>query len=68
MDDPIYDIELEDCPICRGAGLIQDEQGWSRHLHPHRRQQESPAQPRHCFLGERSGSHDDCLALRSLCT
>ena len=29
MDDPIYDIELEDCPICRGAGLIQDEQGWS---------------------------------------
>ena len=23
MDDPIYDIELEDCPICRGAGLIQ---------------------------------------------
>ena len=29
MDDPIYDIELEECPICRGAGLIQDEQGWS---------------------------------------
>ena len=29
MDDPIYDIELEDCPICRGAGLIQDEQGSS---------------------------------------
>ena len=27
--DPIYDIELEDCPICRGAGLMQDEQGWS---------------------------------------
>lgn len=26
--DPIYEIELEDCPICRGIGAIQDEQGW----------------------------------------
>ena len=27
--DPIFDIELQDCPICRGVGAIQDEQGWS---------------------------------------
>ncbi|WP_295857094.1 Lar family restriction alleviation protein [uncultured Oscillibacter sp.] len=26
--DPIHEIELEDCPICRGAGLMQEEQGW----------------------------------------
>ena len=29
MDDPIYDIELEDCPICRGAGLLMHEGGWN---------------------------------------
>ena len=22
------EIELEDCPVCRGAGYIEDEQGW----------------------------------------
>ena len=22
------EIELEDCPICRGVGSLQDEQGW----------------------------------------
>ena len=27
--DPIFEIELEDCPVCRGAGVMQDEQGWS---------------------------------------
>ena len=26
--DPIFEIELEDCPVCRGAGVMQDEQGW----------------------------------------
>lgn len=26
--DPINEIELEDCPVCRGAGYIEDEQGW----------------------------------------
>ena len=29
MMDPIFDIELEDCPVCRGVGAMQDEQGWS---------------------------------------
>ena len=28
MMDPIYEIELEDCPVCRGTGAMQDEQGW----------------------------------------
>ena len=23
------DIELEDCPICRGPGFISDEGGWN---------------------------------------
>ena len=27
--DPIFDIELAECPICRGVGAMQDEQGWS---------------------------------------
>ena len=26
--DPIYEIELEDCPFCGGAGLLEEEQGW----------------------------------------
>ncbi len=26
--DEIYEIELEACPACRGAGVMQDEQGW----------------------------------------
>lgn len=26
--DPIFEIELEDCPVCRGVGALQDEQGW----------------------------------------
>ena len=26
--DPINEIEWEDCPVCRGAGCIEDEQGW----------------------------------------
>ena len=26
--DPIYHLELEACPVCRGAGLMEDEQGW----------------------------------------
>lgn len=26
--DPIYEIDLEDCPVCRGVGAMQDEQGW----------------------------------------
>ena len=28
MDDPILEIELEDCPVCRGVGAIEDEQNW----------------------------------------
>ena len=27
--DPIFEIELGDCPICRGSGVMQDEQVWS---------------------------------------
>ena len=30
--DPIYEIELQDCPYCRGTGTVEDEQGW--HLTP----------------------------------
>ncbi len=26
--DPIYDIDLECCPACRGVGTVEDEQGW----------------------------------------
>ena len=26
--DPIFNIELGDCPICRGSGVMHDEQGW----------------------------------------
>ena len=26
--DPIFNIELWDCPICRGSGVMHDEQGW----------------------------------------
>ncbi|MBE6936794.1 MAG: hypothetical protein E7458_09965 [Ruminococcaceae bacterium] len=27
--DKLYEIELEDCPLCRdGVGLLEDEQGW----------------------------------------
>ena len=26
--DPLNEIDLEDCPVCRGAGYIEDEQGW----------------------------------------
>ena len=29
--DPINEIELEDCPVCRGAGYIEDEQGACTH-------------------------------------
>ena len=28
MEDPIYEIDLEDCPACRGVGAMQDEGGW----------------------------------------
>ncbi|MBQ8389472.1 MAG: Lar family restriction alleviation protein [Oscillibacter sp.] len=24
----LHSIELEDCPICRGTGLMQEENGW----------------------------------------
>ena len=24
----IHPLELEDCPSCRGAGLMQEENGW----------------------------------------
>ena len=24
----LHDIELEDCPICRGTGTMQEENGW----------------------------------------
>lgn len=24
----INDIELQDCPLCHGAGFVEDEQGW----------------------------------------
>ena len=24
----LHDIELFDCPICRGPGLMQEENGW----------------------------------------
>lgn len=26
--DAIYEIELQDCPCCRGTGAMEDEQGW----------------------------------------
>lgn len=26
--DPIYEIVLEDCPVCGGVGCVQEEQGW----------------------------------------
>lgn len=26
--DPFKDIELQDCPVCHGPGLIQEEGGW----------------------------------------
>lgn len=26
--DEIYEIDLQDCPVCGGAGLMEDEQGW----------------------------------------
>ena len=26
--DPIFDIELQDCPYCGGTGLLEEEQGW----------------------------------------
>ena len=26
--DQIHEIELEDCPICRGIGTMEDEAGW----------------------------------------
>ena len=28
MMDPIYEIELEDCPFCGGPGVMQEENGW----------------------------------------
>lgn len=28
MMDPIYEIELEDCPFCGGPGVWQEENGW----------------------------------------
>lgn len=26
--DPFETIELLDCPLCHGAGMLQDEDGW----------------------------------------
>ncbi len=26
--DPIDEIVLEDCPVCQGAGLLEEENGW----------------------------------------
>lgn len=26
--NPFDEIELQDCPVCHGAGLIQEEGGW----------------------------------------
>ena len=26
--DPFKDIDLQDCPVCHGPGLIQEENGW----------------------------------------
>lgn len=26
--DAIYEIDLQDCPVCGGAGIMEDEQGW----------------------------------------
>ena len=26
--DILKDISLQDCPICSGAGLLEEEQGW----------------------------------------
>lgn len=26
--DAIYEIELQDCPVCGGVGAMEDEQGW----------------------------------------
>lgn len=26
--DTLNDISLQDCPICQGAGLLEEENGW----------------------------------------
>ena len=26
--DIFHEIELEECPVCRGAGLLEEENGW----------------------------------------
>ena len=26
--DEIKDLELQDCPLCRGAGVLEEEGGW----------------------------------------
>ena len=26
--DNIKEVSLQDCPICQGAGLMEEEQGW----------------------------------------
>ena len=31
--DPIFDIELQDCPICRGVGAMQGRDGARRVPH-----------------------------------
>ena len=28
MIDPYKDIDLQDCPVCRGTGTFQEEGGW----------------------------------------
>ena len=28
MDDVMNEIELQDCPLCGGAGLLEEEGGW----------------------------------------
>ena len=26
--NPFHEIDLQDCPLCHGPGLIQEENGW----------------------------------------
>lgn len=32
MHDAIHEIELQDCPLCGGAGLLEEEGGWCLYI------------------------------------
>ncbi len=32
MDDIFYDIKLQDCPFCGGAGRFEEEGGWCLYI------------------------------------